>query len=321
MSDPLLAQAFDDGSVRAAAAAALGTLTAPPTDITLITRGNRKKTAVARFSTRGPVVVQLSTEPMWIRTEAALLEAIRQRTFVPVPPVLTTGIQDGVGYMLTAYVAGTDLHTSFSAVSGATRRTLARWFGRALARLHEAFRFDAYGRLERSGSGFAATRDDRETWFEAYSTRAVNRLPSAFDDLTADLRGLLSSPPATGHTPRLFPWDFRPGNALIADDAVTAVLDWEAPLAAPPALSAAKAEYLVADWYVDDPEPLRTVFREGYGSVRSLSAVAPAYRAAAIAASAVDSDGRVTNPRYPPVDREAAIAFHRDALQSVLATV
>jgi len=321
VSDPLLAQAFGDDSVRAAAATALGTLAASPTAIELITRGNRKKTAVARFSTRGPVVVQLSTEPLWIRTEAALLEAIRQRTFVPVPPVLTTGVQDGVGYMLTAYVAGTDLHTSFSAVDGATRQHLARWFGRALARLHEAFRFDTYGRLERSGSGFTAMRGDCETWFEAYSTRAIDRLPSAFDDLTADLRELLASPPATRHTPRLFPWDFRPGNALVADGAVTAVLDWEAPLAAPPALSAAKAEYLVADWYVDDPEPLRTAFRKGYGSVRSLSVVAPAYRAAAIAASAVDSEGRVTNPRYPPADRAAAIAFHRDALQSVLTAV
>jgi hypothetical protein len=29
----------------------------------------------------------------------------------------------------------------------------------------------------------------------------------------------------------------------------------------------------------------------------------------------------VTNPRYPPVDRNAAVAFHRQALVDVLATV
>ncbi|MFC7042924.1 phosphotransferase family protein [Halonotius sp. GCM10025705] len=320
MSDPLVAQAFADDSVRAAAEVALGALRESPTALELITRGNRKETAVARFPTRGPVVVQLSTEPMWLRTEAALLEEIRQRTFVPVPPVLAAGSHEGVAYLLTAYVAGSDLHTSFSAVDCATRRSLARWFGRALARLHEAFRFDACGRLERGEAGLTASQQDCAGWVAGYGSRAISRLPSAFDDLTPDLRGLLASSPSTDRTPLLFPWDFRPGNALVADGSVTAVVDWEAPLAAPPALSVAKVEYLVADWYVDDPEPLRAAFREGYASVREYPSISPAHRAAAIAASAVDSKGRVTNPQYPPVDREAAIAFHRDALHSVLAT-
>lgn len=73
MSDPLVAQAFGDDAVRAAAEVALGALRESPTALELITRGNRKETAVARFPARGPVVVQLSTEPMWLRTEAALL--------------------------------------------------------------------------------------------------------------------------------------------------------------------------------------------------------------------------------------------------------
>ena len=39
-----------------------------------------------------------------------------------------------------------------------------------------------------------------------------------------------------------------------------------------PALSVAKAEYLVVDWYVDDPEPLRAAVRGAlleHGLVRS----------------------------------------------------
>ncbi|TQQ80803.1 phosphotransferase [Halonotius roseus] len=286
-----------------------------------ITRGNRKETAIVRFPTRGPVVVQVAREAAWLRTEAALLRAIRERTFVPVPPVLAAGTHEGVAYMLTAYVAGSDLHAAFSTVDSATRRDLAGWFGRALARLHDAFAFDAYGRLELGESGFTASQSDWDAWFEEYGMRAIDRLPAVFDDLADDLRGLVAEPPDSEPTPRLFPWDFRPGNALVADGSVTAVLDWEAPLAAAPALSVAKAEYLVADWYVDDPTPLRAAFRAGYESVRAMPAVDPAHRAAAIAASAVDSAGRVTNPRYPPVDREAAVAFHRDALESVLASV
>ena len=320
MSDALLAGAFGDERARAAAAVALDAVAEEPIDIEAITRGNRKETAIARFPTRGPVVVQVATEAAWLRTEATLLRAIRERTFVPVPPVLTAGTNEGVAYMLTAYVAGGDLHAAFAAVDSETRRDLARWFGRALARLHDAFAFDTFGRLELGESGFTASQPDWEAWFEAYGSRAIDRLPAAFDDIADELRDLLAEPPDSEPTPRLFPWDFRPGNALVVDGSVTAVLDWEAPLAAPPALSIAKAEYLVADWYVDDPAPLRAGFRAGYESVRAMPAVAPAHRAVAIAASAVDSAGRVTNPRYPPVDREAAVAFHREALASVLAT-
>ena len=321
MSDALLARAFDDESVRAASAVALDAVAESPTDIEAITRGNRKETAIARFPNRGPVVVQVAREPAWLRTEAALLRAIRQRTFVPVPPVLAAGTHEGVAYMLTAYVAGSDLHAAFSTVGPATRRDLTRWFGRALARLHDAFAFDAYGRLELGEAGLAATRQDLAGWFESYGTTAINRLPAEFDDLAPQLRELVAEPADSDRTPRLFPWDFRPGNALVADGAVTAVLDWEAPLAAPAALSVAKAEYLVADWYVADPEPLRAAFREGYGSVRAVPSILPPHRVAAIAASAVDSAGRVTNPRYPPVEREAAVAFHRAALESVLSGV
>ncbi|TQQ83853.1 phosphotransferase [Halonotius terrestris] len=316
-----MAAAFGDERARVAAAVGLDAIAESPIEIEAITRGNRKETAIARFPTRGPVVVQVSTEPTWLRTEAALLREIRQRTFVPVPPVLAAGTHDGVAYMLTAYVAGSDLHAAFAAVERETQRALARWFGRALARLHDAFAFDAYGRLELAEAGFTASQQDWPTWFADYGERAIDRLPAAFDDLAADLRDLLAEPPDSDRTPRLFPWDFRPGNALVADGSVTAVLDWEAPLSAAPALSVAKAEYLVADWYVDDPEPLRAAFREGYESIRAMPAVSPAHRAVAIAASAIDSAGRVTNPRYPPVASDAAVAFHRDALESVLAGV
>jgi fructosamine-3-kinase len=321
VTDALLAGAFGDERARAAAAVALDAVVESPVEIEAITRGNRKETAVARFPTRGPVVVQVATEAAWLRTEAALLRAIRERTFVPVPPVLTAGTHKGVAYMLTAYVAGNDLHAAFADFDCESQRAFARWFGRALARLHDAFSFDAYGQLELGEAGFTASQQDWEAWFVDYGTRAIDRLPAAFDDIADELRGLVVEAPDSDPTPRLFPWDFRPGNALVADGSVTAVLDWEAPLSAAPALSIAKAEYLVADWYVDDPAPLRAAFQAGYESVREMPAVGPAHRAVAIAASAVDSAGRVTNPRYPPVDREAAVAFHRKGLKSVLVSV
>jgi hypothetical protein len=43
-----------------------------------------------------------------------------------------------------------------------------------------------------------------------------------------------------------------------------------------------------------------------------------AYRLAAVVASAVDSRGEVTRPRYPELTGEAAVAFHRDRLRAWL---
>lgn len=318
MTRPRLASAFDDEPSRAAAAAALAAVDETPAGIEPLDRGSRKQTAIARFAERGPVVVQVCPEREWLRTEAALLRELRRRTFVPVPPVLAAGTHEGVAYTLTAYVPGDDLHERFVELDPETRRALARWFGRALARLHDAFEFDGYGPLRFSEGRFTATRPDWRAWFREYARRAVDRLPSAFDPIRDELDATVEEVPDASPTPRLFPWDFRPGNALVADGSITAVLDWEAPLAAAPALSVAKAEYLVADWYVEDPEPLRRAFRGGYADVRAYPSIAPAYRVAAVAESAIDSAGVVTNPRYPPVGTDEAVAFHRNALINAL---
>jgi len=121
-----------------------------------------------------------------------------------------------------------------------------------------------------------------------------------------------------GGTPRLFPWDLRPGNALVSDGRLSAVLDWERPMAAPPALSVAKTAYLVTDWYVDEPAPLRTAFRAGYERVRPIPSVEPVHRVVAIADSAVDTRGAVTNPGYPERNRQSSVDFHLAALSSAL---
>ncbi|MFC4407228.1 phosphotransferase family protein [Haloarchaeobius iranensis] len=326
MTGGRLEDAFTDERLRAGARAALRALDGAVTAVEPIPLGNRKRTAVARFEMRGPVVVQVCTESTWLRTEATLLSLIRDRTGVPVPPVLGAGEHDGVAYLLTAYVAGDDLHERFTAVDPDVRTLLARSFGSYLAQLHDAFAFDGYGRLETPGAFsppgdvLSPAHEDWADWFREYGLRAVDRLPAAFDPLRSELRGLFDDRPIEGRPQaRLYPWDFRPGNALVADDRVTAVLDWEAPLAAPVSLSVAKAEFLVADWYVNEPAPLRAAFRTGYERVRPYPDVPTAHRVAAIAESAVDSAGRVTNPRYPELDREGAVAFHRDALEAALA--
>jgi aminoglycoside phosphotransferase (APT) family kinase protein len=319
MSDELLGAAFDDDELRAGAAAALATVDEQPRSIEPIHRGNRKRTAVVRFLERPPVVVQVCDERARLQTEAILLAEIRERTGVPVPLVLTSGCHDGVAYLLAEYVAGDDLHERFTELPPELRRALVESFGSHLARLHETFSFDGYGALVPSGETLSPQRSDWGAWVREYAERAVGRLPQAFDSLRTELRGLIadfSTQPSP--SARLYPWDFRPGNALIAGGSVTALLDWEAPLAAPASLSVAKAEYLVADWYVPEPAPLRDAFRTGYASVRSYPSVSAAERVAAIADSAVDSTGEVTNPRYPELEAGESVAFHRRALEEYL---
>lgn len=290
-----------------------------PREIERVDRGNRKQTVRVRFDERGPVVVQTCDQRTWLRTESALLSRIREQTELPVPPVLTTDVTDGVASVATAYVPGDSLHERFTQLTEQRQRDLSRSFGRYLGTLHETFQFERYGQLAVEDGDLVAESADWAAWFVAYGLAAIKRLPAEFDPLRERLRGLVTdhrhgdSPPAC-----LFPWDFRPGNALVADSRVTAILDWEAPLSAAPALSAAKAEYLVARWYTDEPAPLRAAFVSGYETVREYPAVHPAHRAAAIADSAVDSAAVVTNPGFPEVGREAAISFHREALADLL---
>jgi hypothetical protein len=313
-----LQTAFEAESLRAAAARALAAVEESPTTIEPIETGNRKQSVIARFAERSPVVVQVCPEQTWLRTEAALLAQIRDQTTVPVPPVLASGTFDGVAYMITPLVTGEDLHERFTGLDSDRQRTLAHSFGQYLAQLHDAFEFEGYGTLQNSGGTLTPETRDWSSWFRSYARTALDRLPADFDEIRPELDDLLTAESKTSPPAQLFPWDFRPGNALYAAGDIAAILDWEAPLAAPAPLSVAKAEYLIADWYVDDPEPLRDAFRRGYEAQRPYPEVQPRYRAAAVIDSAVDSTGTVTNPGYPEMDREASVAFHRRALEQVL---
>ncbi|MEF8887110.1 MAG: phosphotransferase [Haloarculaceae archaeon] len=300
-----------------------------PATVEHLGRGNRKLTRLVSFESGGSVVVQLAPTGdravagaggrTGLRAEALVLRAVRERTDVPVPAVLADGTVDGTDYLVTERADGEDLHEHFAGLDGDAQRRLARTFGRHLGAVHDAFSFEGYGPLDAVDGTLEPREAAWEEWFVSYGRAAVGRLPPAFDDLRDGLEELLAALPLDPDPPAtLFPWDFRPGNALFHEGELTAVLDWERPLSAAPALSVAKAEYLVADWYVDDPAPLRAAFRAGYGSLRPVPDIRPGHRAVAVAASAVDTAGVVTRPSFPERDREGAVTFHRRVLERVL---
>lgn len=160
-----------------------------------------------------------------------------------------------------------------------------------------------------------------QSWFTQYAVEGIDALPSTFDDVRPTIQAsvedafddLPRAPPA-----RLYPWDLRPGNALVADSELSAVLDWGQPLAADPGLAVAKAEHLVCDWYVEDSEQLRHAFRAGYRAERPLPEVPEEYRLIAVVRSAVDAAGEVTRPRYPERTGAEAVAFHKRRIHAVL---
>jgi hypothetical protein len=245
---------------------------------------------------------------------------------VPVPTVRASGDLDGGGYAVLDYVAGDDLHERFVDLSPGDQQALAHRFGELLASLQEAFAFEGFGAVtvadsdsDDSATLRATGSDDWPAWFEPYAHEGIDALPDAFGDLRDPLRAavadatLPASPPA-----RLYPWDLRPGNALLAGGGLAAVLDWGDPLAAAPGLAVAKTEHLVADWYVEDGAPLREAFREGYRERRPLPSVPHVYRLVAVVRSAVDSRGVVTRPGYPERRGEAAAAFHRERIEALL---
>jgi hypothetical protein len=297
-----------------------------PTAHRVVHRGNHKRTTLVSFADR-EVVVQVAPDAAALATEVELARAIRDRTSVPVPDVLAvgtldaTGARDAVGYAVFARVAGADLHERFVALDADAQAAIARRFGGILAALHEAFAFDAFGEVHATDDGLDATGPtDWHAWVTAHVDAGITALPAAFDDLRGPVRAALDDVPADPPA-HLYPWDLRPGNALVSGAALTAVLDWGRPLAADPGLAVAKCQHLVADWYVDDDrarDRLREAFRAGYEVVREWPPVPRAYRLAAVVLSAVDSRGEVTRPGSPEQTGEVAVAFHRDRLRAFL---
>lgn len=280
--------------------------------------GNRKRTRLVTLDDERRVVVQRTDDPAALAVETRLAREIADRTAVPVPAVFEFGRDGAGGYRIVEYVAGENLHARFASLPAADRHHVARQFGRFLAELHGAFAFERFGDIAVADDGLRADGPaDWPEWFRGHATAGIDALPAPFADLKPALREAVASP-VGDPTPRLYPWDLRPGNAVARDGEVAAVPDWGEPLAASAGLSVAKVEHLVADWYVDDPGPLRAAFRAGYRSVRPLPAVTRAERLAAVVRSAVDGDGEVTRPGYPERTGEAAVAFHRDRLESLL---
>jgi aminoglycoside phosphotransferase (APT) family kinase protein len=297
--------------------------------------GNFKQTVVVKLADAESIVVQYrSLDHGALRPEAQVTEVIGVETPVPVPEIHGVGAVGDHAYIVTRRVEGVNLHERFEALPPDRRLDLTRTLGEYLAVLHDRFRFEEYGSVVADNGGLRASGEATEwtDWVRSYLAEGLAEFPSPLSDLVEPVRetieGNLDALPAQP-SPRLYPWDYRPGNVLLADEeateSVAAVLDWADPLAAHRELSLAKAEFLTADWYADPglADRLREAFYDGY---REHLPVPDAYwderrrlyRLIGLVRSAVDSGGDITRPRYPMVDEQTALAFHRRHIGTLL---
>lgn len=298
--------------------------------------GNFKQTVLVGFANRDSVVVQYrNVEHGPLRPEARVTEVIGEETRVPVPHILDVGQLGEHSYIVTQRVRGVNLHERFESLPREHRLDLCETLGCFLGILHKRFTFDSYGSVVASNGGLRTneTAVSWHEWLEEYLAEGLRGMQEPLDDLReriqATVQGELDTLPDEP-VPRLYPWDYRPGNVLLEQDSegpegIAAVLDWGDPLAADRELSVAKAEFLTADWYADPDlaEDLRDAFYSGYERETPLpdaywESRRRVYRLVALVRSSFDSKGDITRPRYPMVDDAEAATFHRRHLEAVL---
>jgi aminoglycoside phosphotransferase (APT) family kinase protein len=307
-----------------------------------IETGNRKRTLRVRFADGPALALQYVPDGEACLLEATLRRALAERTDVSLAPLVASGRFEGGSYLLAEWVDAPSAHRLITGFDPPTRRRFARAFGRHLGTVHASFAFEGFGRV--SGPTGTLSVDEAEPdWRVAFCgllDEGLHAMGSPLDELEAaietTIEATLGAVPRDP-TPRLFPWDYRPGNVLAEKGRPVAVLDWEAPWSAHREFSLAKAEFLLADWYGfesntndrgriefgDDRRMLAEAFYAGYERECAVPAAywserRRPYRLCAIVRAAIDSNGRVTRPGYPMVDRPTAIAFHRNRLRALI---
>ena len=281
--------------------------------------GNQKETFRCVLGDGRTVYVQLGGADL--RHEIALHRDLASRSVVPVPAMLANGCSSEQTFFITEAVPGVRLTDVLTALDAAACSELCRTLGRYLGCLHNAYAFDGHGYVvEQDGALVVDRPRTARTVICDLLDRGLSAFPSPLADLRRSVHTSLTRTAIPADEPAtLYPWDFRPGNMRWQDGAVSGLLDWGTPMAAPAAVGVAKAMYVTLDWF--ELTAYRSAFLAGYQSVRTLSVDGAYWQFASVLAvvrSAVDSQGAVTRPFHPMADEPTAFAFHRGHLEGLL---
>lgn len=225
-----------------------------------------------------------------LAVEAHALRAIAAQTSLPVPEVLAVDLSsDGTlpPYLVMEKAPGDSLHGVLYDLAVETQEHILAAIGRSLATLHQTWQFDACGSLQLVDDAIEPVDDSRwPEWCDAQWTTCLKRLQETrFADLVADLDSWYEAqrPLLPADQPSVLVHDdCRPANILVDEtrETVTAMLDWEDILAAPPEYQLARLEFLCIDVYefpADQQARLRTTLYESYQQIQPFEA-SDAYR-------------------------------------------
>lgn len=217
--------------------------------------------------------------PAGCRAEPHLMEAVAERTEIPVPTVLGTGHVRERPYFLAERVSGVTPAFDPGRLGPEQFERVCTAAGRNLGDLHASFPADTWGMLglERGADELHVAREfpDWPTYFEAWLSHNAERLgDTRFADLVpavetrvaeiaAELREYGPFDPVVTHG------DYRLGNLLVDPEtgATEAVVDWATPTAVTAVHDITVTEAILLDWpEVDDDRQrdLRNYLFEGY---------------------------------------------------------
>lgn len=242
------------------------------------------------FAEDEPVVIKLCQEHRFAERfgrELDLLPYLYNTGVIPVPePLHVDRSRETVPYryMIMEHVAGENGAGAVPTFTPKARAAFMEDAGRLLARLHDHAAFDA--------CGYPAVTDgtvsvvDTQPWTQLYRQKlatAINGIGrTRFGDLVPRLSDAADTAAARldeADAPRLLKNDHAPGNMIVREGAIAAVLDWEGTLVGPARYDAVQAERKCVERYADDDaERLRTAFQDGYESLRPYPAVPDAER-------------------------------------------
>jgi aminoglycoside phosphotransferase (APT) family kinase protein len=224
------------------------------------------------------------------RAEPHVLDAVADRTEIPVPEVYGTGHHREDPYFVAEYVPGVN-PSADSGTLGPERldpETFERVCveaGRNLGELHDAFPADCWGMLgvERGADDLELVREfpDWPTYFEEWLSSSVERLEETrFADLVPVLEDRVA--PMADELREYGPFDpvmshgdYRLGNLVLDPDSTpvtAAVIDWGTPTAVPAVHDLAVTEAILLDWPAFDADRQRYLRERLYDGYRETNA-------------------------------------------------
>lgn len=283
--------------------------------------GDRNTVYEVSVDGRRAVCKTTGSRPGMLAREGAVLDAISERTSIPVPDVLA----DGEGYLVLEWASG-DTYDSDDSLD--CRRARLRAVGHSLARLHRitADWFEGHGALERGGGPLTVARptdwSDRlltfvDEWASDLAGTRDADVGSAVAEFVAEHRHAFAD-----CSPVLVHGEPAPDHVRFEDDEAVALLDWEIAQAAPGEFDLVWAErdFLGFASGRGTGGELRAALHEGYESERP-STLASAFRREVYRAAFAMRDLTLLNDGTDGDGRRAVLrAYVFDRLDAAEAT-